>query len=496
MRNAQHRSARRRTVVGLLLIAVGPVASQAQRAANKAAQTGTWTTLPYTMPINPVHLALLHNGKVLIVSGSGNDPTVTNFQAAVWDPASGTILTRPVSWDMFCNGMVILPDGRALIDGGTMQYDPFFGEPRTAVYDPATDAFTDASPMAHGRWYPTVTVLGNGTVMTFSGLSDTGPTNTTVEIYSPGSGWSQEYPAGWTPPLYPRMHLLPNGDVFYSGSGTGSRIFDTPTRTWSGVVATTNYSGTRTYGSSVLLPLTLANGYSPRVLILGGDSPATATTEIIDLSVSVPQWRLGPSMSQPRIEMNATILPNGKVLAVGGSKNDEDASTKSLKADLFDPVTTSFASAGSNAYARLYHSGALLLPDATVALVGGNPVRGSYESHIEVYSPAYLFTKNGSRAVRPTITAASPSAFSYGNAFQVQTRDAANIRSVVLVRPGAPTHAFDMEQRLVELSFKAGQGVLTVTAPPNGGIAPPGYYMMFILNSNGVPSVATFVHLQ
>jgi hypothetical protein len=397
---------------------------------------------------------------------------------------------------MFCNGMVVLPDGRAFINGGTIAYDPFLGQPRSTVYDPVTDAFTDVPSMAHGRWYPTVTVLGDGSVMSFSGLSETGETNTTVEIYSPSSGWSQEYPAGWTPPLYPRMHVLPNGNVFYSGSTTDSRIFDTQTRTWSDVVATTQYGDDRTYGSSVLLPLTLANGYAPRVMILGGDDPSTAFTEIIDLSVPAPQWEYGPSMSQPRIEMNATILPNGKVLATGGSHSDEDATTKSLKADLYDPVTNTFSSAGSNVYARLYHSGALLLPDATVVLVGGNPTRGSYQHHIELYTPAYLFNTDGTPAARPTISGVSPAAFSYGNAFQVTTPDAANIKSVVLIRPGAPTHSFDMEQRLVELPFTKGTGVLNVTAPPNGNIAPPGYYMVFILNASGVPSVATFIHLQ
>jgi hypothetical protein len=493
MRNGEYR---RWTAAGLLLVALIPATWPAQKPSNKAAQSGAWTTLSYTMPINPVHIALLNNGKVLVVSGSGNDPTVTNFQAAVWDPKAGTILTRPVGWDMFCNGMVILADGRAFINGGTIAYDPFFGEPRSAVYDPATDVITDVTSMAHGRWYPTVTNLADGTVMTFSGLSDTGPTNTTVEIYSPGVGWSQEFPASWTPPLYPRMHLLPNGNVFFSGSGTDSRVFDVRTKTWSGIVARTNYPNARTYGSSVLLPLTLANGYKPRVMIFGGDTPATATTEIIDLSAAAPQWQYGPSMSQPRIEMNATILPNGDVLAVGGSRNDEDASTKSLKADLYDPTTNTFTSAGSNAFARLYHSNALLLPDATVALVGGNPVRGSYENHIEIYSPAYLFTKNGSRAARPTISSVSPAAFSYASTFQVGTPNAANISSVVLMRPGAPTHAFDMEQRLVELPFTIGSGVLNVNAPVSSGVAPPGYYMLFILSSSGVPSVAAFVHLQ
>ena len=93
--------------------------------------------------------------------------------------------------------------------------------------------------MAHGRWYPTPTVLGDGRVMTFSGLLETGGTNTSVEIYTPGAGWSPESPAGWTPPLYPRMHLLPNGNVFYAGSGRGSRIFNTTTNTWSSVIANT-----------------------------------------------------------------------------------------------------------------------------------------------------------------------------------------------------------------------------------------------------------------
>src|SRR5436190_15283945 len=456
---------------------------------------GRWTTLPYLMPINPIHLALLNTGKVLIVAGSGNVPTETNYRAAGWDPQAGTIVTQPVAWDMFCNGMVILPDGRAFINGGTLQYDPFHGELKNAVYDPATGVFTDVQSMAHGRWYPTVTTLGDGRVMTFSGLKETGGTNSTVEIYTVGSGWSQEYPAGWTPPLYPRMHVMPNGNVFYSGSGTGSRIFNTTTNTWSAVVATTNYPNTRTYGTSVLLPLTPANGYRLRVIIFGGGNPATATTEIIDLAASPMQWQYGPSMSQPRIEMNATILPNGKVLAVGGSTNDEDAATASLNADLYNPATNAFSSAGANVYPRLYHSGSLLLPDATVMVTGGNPARGSYEQHIEIYSPPYLFNTDGSVAARPAITSVSPNAFSYGDALQVFTSAAASIASVVLVRPGSLTHAFDMDQRLVGLSFTVGTGWLNVTAPRNGNIAPPGYYMLFALTSAGVPSVASFVQV-
>ena len=105
-----------------------------------------------------------------------------------------------------------------------------------------------------------------------------------------------------------------------------------------------------------------------------------------------------------------------------------------------------------------------------------------YESHMEIYKPAYLFNSSGGLATRPTITSA-PSAISWNGSFTVSTPDAANISSVVLVRPGAPTHAFDMEQRLVGMSFTIGSGTLTVTAPPNGNIAPPGYYMLFLVNS-------------
>ncbi len=465
---------------------------------NAAAQVnvqGKWTTLPYLMPINPVHEALMNNGKVLVVSGSGNDPSNTNLRATVWDPVAGTFNTQTLAWDMFCNGMVVLPDGRPFINGGTQQYDPFHGQTKSAVFDPVTNLFTDVQTMAHGRWYPTVTTLGDGRVMTFSGADENGATNKAVEIYTAGTGWSAQFVAPWTPPLYPRMHLLPNGKVFYSGSGTTSMLFDPAAHTWT-TVATTIYSGTRTYGSSVLLPLTPANGYDPKVMILGGagGATATATTEIIDLGAATPAWQSGPNMTQGRTEMNAVLLPTGNILAVGGSTKDEDATTKSLNADLFDPTVPSVTSAGVNAFARLYHSNAMLLPDATVAVTGGNPTRGTYEQHIEIYQPAYLFTAGGALATRPSITNL-PSTISWNQAFSVTTPDAANISSVVLIRPGAPTHAFDMDQRMVVMSFTKGSGTLNVTAPPNGNIAPPGYYMLFLVNSAGVPSVAKFSKL-
>jgi len=479
--------------MGVLLLAVAVLTPTVLGQANVQ---GTWQTLPTLMPINPIHTALLKTGKILVVSGSGNYPPETTFSVGVWDPSTNTFTNGPSqSWDMFCNGMIVLPDGRPFIVGGNLQYDPFHGWQRTTAFDPATGKYSDMEDMAHGRWYPTTTVLGDGRVMTFSGLDENGNTNSQVEIYKVGIGWGVPV-SSWTPPLYPRLHLLPNGKVFYSGATPQSRLFDPAVNSWSNVMAYTNYGRDRTYGSSVLLPLTPANGYKPKVMIFGGGNPATATTEIIDLSATTPTWVYGRPMSQPRVEMNATLLPNGKVLTLGGSLNDEDITTQSLQADLYDPSTDTMASAGSGAYARLYHSVSLLLPDGTVWVAGGNPNRGSYEQHVEIYSPPYLFDSTGAPAARPSITGVSDSVIGYGTSFQIQTLDAANIASVVLMKNGAVTHAFDMDQRLVGLNFTAGSSVLNVTGPPNGNIAPPGYYMLFLINTAGVPSIAKFVQIS
>lgn len=487
---------------------LGNIAGLANLTVGSPSAVGQWTTLTNTMPINPIHTALLSNGEVLIVTGSGNcAPNISgcplgppygpsnNSGALLVDPVTGQVVTQfTVSWDMFCNGMALLQDGTVLIAGGNLQYNPFMGLAQAAIFDPETNTFTNLPNMAHGRWYPTVLTLANGTIMTFSGLTETGSTNTSVEFFTEGSGWSTPYIAPFTPDLYPRLHLLPNGTVLYSSATPKSKLFNPSTMTWNTNLASTNYGGSRVYGSSVLLPLTPANNYDPRVMILGGGNPATNTTEIIDMGSPTPAWVYGPNMSESRIEMNAVLLPTGDVLALGGSLNNEDASTASLNADLYNPATNTFSSAGANAFPRLYHSVALLLPDATVWVAGSNPALGNYEDHMEIYQPAYLFNPDSTIATRPSVTSA-PSSISYGNTFTVTTPDASSIASVVLVRNGTVTHAFGMDQREVVLSFNAGEGFLTVTAPPNGNIAPPGYYMLFLLNSSGVPSVAPFIQM-
>jgi hypothetical protein len=501
--------------------------------------TGMWSTLPGTMPINPIHAALLHTGKILVVSGSGNcPPTLAGCSqgapyaqgAALLDLSTNNITTMLTNWDMFCNGMSIMQDGRVLINGGTKGYGslavvgvtgeiPFTGLPNASIFDPGTESFVDLAPTAHGRWYPTMTELNDGRMMTTGGLNDTdGNYNNTSEIWD-GANWSAEIAGnpnipdfpGFGFPLYPRMHLLPSGHVFYSAPSSATLDFNPTSQTWT-LVAWTIYpglndpNGERTYGSSVLLPLTPQNNYSPKVMIMGGDNPGTDTTELIDLSLAgfqlsadcptfAPCWVQGPKMAQARVEMEATILPNGKLLVDGGSAQDEDASTASLKAEIYDPATNSFSSAGSNTFPRLYHNVQLLLPDGTVAIAGGNPGQGVFENRIEIYQPAYLFNADGTLATRPSIGNA-PGSITYATSFNVTTPDAANIASVVLMRPGSVTHSFDMDQRYVGLSYTAAAGTLTVTGPPNSNIAPPGYYMLFLVNQAGTPSLASWVQVS
>ena len=464
---------------------------------------GQWETRPELMPINPVHTGLLRTGKVLVIAGSGNDPGETIYKWAVWDPAAGTeIDVQRMDWDVWCNGMSFLPDGRALITGGSKPYptNDFKGLRNTTLFDPETSRFSRVEDMAHGRWYPTNVALPDGRTATFSGYDETGNPNKTFEIYTVGSGWSAERPMNWpaTPPNYPRVHVTPAGDLFFSGSQRQSQRFDPQTLQWSYDVALTQDTAIRRYGSSVLLALRPPD-YSARILIAGGGviGSATNSAEVIDVSRTPLQWNQTGALDYARVQHNAVLLPNGRVLAVGGSKtnNVPDANGGGRFSEMYEPETGDWTVMEQQTYWRFYHSNALLLPDGRVASLGGNPEQDSYEQRIEIYSPSYLYTSNGASAPRPTMTGV-PAQIAYAAAFEVTTADPGAIQEAVLMRPGAATHAFDMEQRLVEIEIAAVLGgKLRLVGPPNANIAPPGYYMLFLIDSAGVPSVATFVRL-
>jgi hypothetical protein len=188
-----------------------------------------------------------------------------------------------------------------------------------------------------------------------------------------------------------------------------------------------------------------------------------------------------------------TVLPDGKVLSTGGQTTTDgvDETTGVLPAEMWDPDTNTWKTMASSHRPRLYHSSALLLPDGRVLLAGG----GAYglatnEKSGELYSPPYLF-----KGPRPTVTAA-PDAVHYNQSFTVDTPDAAKIQKVALVHMGTVTHNFDMDQRFMNLSFTAGSGSLTITGPQNANVAPPGWYMVFLLDDKGVPSYGQIVQVD
>jgi len=512
---------------GILAAAALAAASpaSAQCPVNVPHTTGTWRTLPYQMPINPISSTLLRTGKVLVVAGSENDAYNNStggqsYRTVLWDPTGidqTSMVAKSVTYDLFCSGTVQLPRGRTLTVGGSSDYS-FTGEARASFFDPVTEKFVQSQSMAAGRWYGTATTLADGRVMAFSGLNGSGGTGTTVQIYdltAAGTGWGTSITEPFTPPLFPRVFVLPNAKVWFTGHGSGGSIatawfFNPATSGWSSSVAKTRE---RSYGGAVMLPL-LPPSYVPKVMNCGGgDNPATATTEVYDLSTTPPTLAAGPAMSAGRNNMNSVLLPNGKVLLSGGSSVSETPDTAGKSADMYDPATNAIESAGTASFSRLYHSTALLLPDATVASMGSNPgARGKYVTAIEIYTPPYLYDANDHLITtgRPAITGVPAGPVAYGSAFPVTYTSDSPISSAVLVRPGSTTHAFDMEQRIVGLCGPSpqppctGSGTLSLTAPvcvlppsptPNCP-APPGYYMLFVLDSAGVPSKAGWVDLE
>ena len=286
---------------------------------------GQWSTLPYTMPINPVHVALLNNGKVLIVSGSGECSGTPLKRRRSGILKLDTITTQSLAWDMFCNGMLALADGRFSSTAAPCNTTPSSGSPKSCDLRSGHQYF-----YRRAKYGPWPLVSDNDRVERWPGHDIL---RTQRNWRPPTPQWRftpsdrdgvQQYTASWTPPLYPRMHLLPNGNIFYSGRLTTSRMFNRPPRR--GHVANTKFGSYADLRLLSAVPLTPANNYEPKVMILGGGIPtATATTEIIDLGAGTPAWQFGPDMRQARVEMDAVLLPTGKVLAMGGSSNDEDA---------------------------------------------------------------------------------------------------------------------------------------------------------------------------
>lgn len=456
----------------------------------EAAAKGWWELLPCEAPVLAVHAVLMHTGKVLFFAGSGNDDLyTTGLRSAVYDYENGTFSTPPTPVDVFCAGQTVLPDGRVLVSGGTEVYDPFVGLKTALLFDPIGEHWTFVQAMKWGRWYPTLVTLGDG-----RGLATSGGGNSENETYAPPSGWSVTGPQfDW--PLYPHLHLLADGRIFHSGMRLGGSTvqpgyLNPATGAYTALpgsaIPPTFDFGNRNQGATVLLP----PAQTQRVMLMGGGSPSISAVHIIDTDAATPQYVAAPSMFRPRIHVNTVILPDRTVVATGGSAVADVSATASLEAEIFDPASNTWTTGAAARVPRMYHSTALLMPDGRVLTAGSNPRRRDDELRLEVYHPPYLF-----RGPRPCIERV-PSQIRLDEAFAIHSPNASDIKWISLVRPMATTHSYDSDQRLVDIPFRR-RGVCHLHArmPANPNLVPPGYYMLFIVNRKGVPSVAKWVRV-
>ena len=443
-------------------------------ASRVVAQTGQWTSVA-PLPFDSSALHLLPTGKVLLYGVYASGGT----DVRLWDPDTASTSLMPLpGYNVFCSGHTFLADGRLFFVGGHIVSG--VGLPNSSTYDAVSNLWAPGPNMNAGRWYPTATTLANGDVLVVSGDIDTTVgVDPLPQVFQAASGtWRDLTNAQLYLDLYPRMHLAPNGQVFNSAPSQTTRYLDTSgTGAWT--MGPTRQSGYRDYGSSVMYD-------DGKVLVMGGGDPPTSAAEVIDLNAAIPAWRQVGAMAFARRHLNATLLPDGKVLVTGGTSGPgvNNTATPVFAAEMWDPATERWTTMASAQAPRLYHSAALLLPDGRVLTTGGDDI-----TQVELYSPPYLFA-----GARPTITSA-PAAVSFGQSYFVETPDAANIAKVRWIRLGSVTHAFNMNQRINSLSFSQAPGGLNVVSPSNPNLAPPGHYLLFILNANGVPSIAKIVQL-
>jgi hypothetical protein len=452
------------------------------------AQVGSWSSL-MSWPLVAAHSILMPSSKLLVMDG-----WVAPNPTQVFDPATNilTSLVNPFGLDIFCSGNTTLTDGRVFIAGGH-GFTGTIGINATSIFDPVANQWSAGPNMNFARWYPTLTKLGDGRLVAISGNITSTTWADTPEIYDPvknkwttiaGISTAQVHEEE-----YPLSFLLPSGKILTIASSVASAyVLDPIAPTWSAVGGRTLYNG-----SAVM--------YQPgKILYSGGGTPldsnavAQATAQVIDLTAPSPSWQATGTMNAARYAHTLVVLPDGKVLAIGGGGdlNQTDLASGPLSSEEWDPATGRWTLLASMDVPRVYHSTAVLLPDGRVLVAGGGHAESTTspaEYNAQFYSPPYLF--NGAR---PSITA-SPAGASYGSTITVATPDAASIASVVLIALAADTHTLDMNQHFVPVTFTVGAGSLNVNIPGSPSLVPPGYYMLFIVNSAGVPSIAPLVQI-
>ncbi len=495
-----------------------------------------------------VHAALLHTGKIVYFGGdqhtsslnvAGDVDHTRLFDCTTHAIAAVTGL--PGNVDLFCSGHALLADGRVLAAGGTRNWGGggihpsghFIGIREAYIFDPADEQWHVTGKMVTqraaevpagkdiektgGRWYPTLLTLPDGRVLAVSGhpeVDDTRHNNNSLELYDPATGtWSIVGPVDYAnidsavarQYEYPRLHVLPDGTVISMSTMSNGNLEKwhpyTDATDWDHVISPAPdpmYGGFAQDTTSVLLPLKPSDKYRARLLIAGASMPYVLDMDSLATGwTPVPRNMNGypdPGDVNPRREnLDAVLLPTGEVFIEGGVKNPNNDATAVKRGEMFNPEMMTWQVLPEAERPRQYHSVALLMPDGAVWVAGSNFNSGTglanRELRIEIFEPWYFCGR------RPVITEAAEKAC-HGEEFEIRTPDAASIQRVVLVRCGTVTHNFNPDQRHLTLEFRHDEGdILVATVPNNAAVAIVGYYLVFVIDGTGRPSVGKFIQI-
>lgn len=515
---------------------------------------GEWN-VKYHSRIVGIHAALLNNGKIILFSypskeehdHNGEEHPHSLFGSAshygVYEIIDVENWTgeepKRIKKNVFCGGHCFLDNGDLFVSGGQYQtiHNPILlvDPPSICTHTFSLDSnewkLTKRSFLA--RWYPSCVSLFDGSILIISGsygiygVKKVGPfnfVNNRLEIYKKKIGLKKIQKIPFRLGLYPFLYLLPNGHIFVHSERT-TRFYDVKNNLWVKSKSTnkileiqTNYEYSRTnpvQGTSVILPFSHSSLEAKIMLIGGGgesddpdiDTRATDTCEIIkihtnkDLKSDLPHWQYTTKMNFTRVMPDAILLPNKKVLVVNGTEKGKSDAGKDpvLTADLYSPENESWTQLNEMKVPRLYHANALLLPNGTIMTSGTdkewNEDREHDEYRIEVFTPPYLMNDDTSELSRPFIKKVKTQV-NYGEDILIESDQAEEITLVTIIRPSSVTHSLNTDQRCIELEIMdTKKNDLTVKMLDNSNIAPPGYYMLFILNKDETPSKAKFIQL-
>jgi len=440
-------------------------------------QIGAWGPL-LEWPEQATHTAVLHTGKVLWWRGTVTQSLAPTY---LWDPATGDLANTGTAavGNTLCMGHSFLPDGRVIAMGGwSYSPSPGGGSGLAMLFDPIAEVWTRIRDMAFRRYYPSAVALANGRTLALAGLESFSGTYADIpEEYDPATDtWTQLPQAELYLGYYPFTFLLDDGRVLSTGPYPLTAALDPVTREWALLPPSGVEPGEE--GSAVM--------YRPGVVLRFGAGDGVA--EVFDAHAAQLGWRAIAPMNYERSRSHPVVLPTGDVFLAGGSTLGNNPACAVHEAAIWHTGSETWTRLASMQRPRIYHATAALLPDARILVAGGETLHPG-EQNAEVYSPPYLF-----RGPRPTLTSA-PSSASYGELVRVYTPQAAEIASVALMRPASVTHNFDQNASYVPIPFSAGPGFLDLSIPANPNLLPPGYGMLFLVDGDGVPSVAHFLQI-